>query len=243
MGHQSFLGRPGANRAIIACATATPTPPAANAVRGRFVVSGRSCTEFRLRDFMNSTRARLVMAVDPKDIETLGAKLDAWIALETALRDDLVGIVDLLDNASANQYLRRAFVRSLWGFIEGSLHGVLDFLRTARSLTGSDDADFPPDKGRTIDRVKAVLKIAARDLAHWEIDFGTTGWSAVRASLAVRDRLMHPKRCEEVRISDEEVDVVREATTWILATILEIQTRALHRAHRSQWEQPAATSS
>jgi len=64
------------------------------------------------------------MAVDPKDIETLGAKLDAWIALETALRDDLVGIVDLLDNASANQYLRRAFVRSLWGFIEGSLHGV-----------------------------------------------------------------------------------------------------------------------
>jgi hypothetical protein len=173
------------------------------------------------------------MTVDPKDVETLGAKLDAWIALETALRDDLEGILDLLDHGSDNQSLRRALVRSLWGFIEGSMHGVLDFLRTARTLSATDDADLPPDKGRTIDRVKGVFKVAARDLAHWEIDFGTTGWSAVRGSLTTRDHLMHPKRAEEVQISDAEVEVARDAATWFLAVIVEIQTRALQRAQRS----------
>jgi len=92
---------------------------------------------------------------------------------------------------------------------------------------------MPPDKGRTIDRVKAVLKIAARDLAHWEIDFGTAGWAAVRVSLTTRDHLMHPKRAEEVLISDAEVEVTRDAATWFLAVIIELQTRALQRARRS----------
>jgi hypothetical protein len=51
---------------------------------------------------------KFAMTVDPKDIAALGAKLDAWISLETALREDLVGIHDLLDGAPDNQSLRRA---------------------------------------------------------------------------------------------------------------------------------------
>ena len=106
------------------------------------------------------------MTVDPKDVATLGAKLDAWIALETALREDLMGVLDLLDHAPDNQSLRRALIRSLWGFVEGSIYGVSDYLRTAHSLA-NDGMEGPPDRAKTLERVKAVLKEAARDLAGW----------------------------------------------------------------------------
>ena len=172
------------------------------------------------------------MTVDPADVATLGAKLDAWVELETALRDDLTGIFDLLDRAPENQSLRRALIRSLWGFVEGSIHGVSDFLRTAHVLSSSDDTGSPSNRGKTIERVKLALKAAARDLADWEPDFGTTGWEALRASLRVRDRLMHPKSAKEVQISDAEVDEANDAAARFLEVIVEIQTRALQRAHR-----------
>jgi hypothetical protein len=172
------------------------------------------------------------MGVDPADVSTLGAKLDAWVELETWLRDDVLGMFDLLDGAPDNQSLRRALIRSLWGFVEGSVHGVSDFLRTARILSSSDEADGLLDRGRTIDRVKSGLKVAARDLADWEPDFGTTGWEALRANLKVRDRLMHPKSASDVRITDEEMDQAKDGASWFLETIVEIQNRALKRAHR-----------
>ena len=154
------------------------------------------------------------MTVDPKDVATLGAKLDAWIALETALREDLMGVLDLLDHAPDNQSLRRALIRSLWGFVEGSIYGVSDYLRTAHSLA-NDGMEGPPDRAKTLERVKAVLKEAARDLAGWKPHFGTPGWSAMRASLRTRDHLMHPKNAKEVQISDPEVDVARDAAGMV----------------------------
>ena len=178
------------------------------------------------------TRGNTSMGVDPADVATLGAKVDAWVELETALRDDVLGVFDLLDSAPDNQSLRRALIRSLWGFVEGSVYGISDFLRTARALSSSDDADGLPDRGKTIERVKSVLKTAGKDLAGWEPDFGTTGWEALRANLKVRDRLMHPKSGSDVRITDEEVDQAKDGAAWFLETIVEIQTRALQRSHQ-----------
>jgi hypothetical protein len=90
----------------------------------------------------------------------------------------------------------------------------------------------PPDRSRTLERVKGVLKIAARDLADWEPDFGTAGWSAMRESLRSRDHLMHPKSAEDVQMSDAEMEMARDAAAWFLEVIVEIQSRALQRAQR-----------
>jgi hypothetical protein len=76
-----------------------------------------------------------------------------------------------VDHAPNNQCLKRALIRSLWGFVEGSIYGVSDFVSTAQLLSSADDMERPPDRGKTLERVKAVLKIAARDLAHWEPNF------------------------------------------------------------------------
>jgi hypothetical protein len=174
------------------------------------------------------------VSVDPADVERLGAKVDAWVALETALREDVLGMLDLLDAKPDDQTVRRAFIRSLWGFVEGSVYGVSDFLRTAHTLSSSGGGEELSDRGRTIERVKTILKSAARDLAEWEPDFGTTGWEALRANLKVRDRLMHPKSASDVQTSDVEVDEARDAATWFLETIVQIQTRALGRAQRRE---------
>jgi hypothetical protein len=106
----------------------------------------------------------------------------------------------------------------------------------AQILSSADDMERPPDRSRTLDRVKAVVKIAARDLAHWEPDFGTTGWSAMRECLRTRDQLMHPKNANEVHISDQAIDVAKDAATWFLEVIIQIQTRALHRAAEARPE-------
>lgn len=156
--------------------------------------------------------------------------MDAWVALEGALRADLVGIFNLLDHAPHNQSLRRALIRSLWGFVEGSIYGVAEFLQTARMLSASNDGDGPQEKSKTIERVKSTLKVAALDLSGWEPHFGTPGWEALRKNLRVRDRLMHPKSATEVEVTDEEVDQAKDAARWFLETIVEIQTRALSRA-------------
>ena len=172
------------------------------------------------------------MAVDPADIERLGLKVDAWMGLEAALREDVLGVLDLLDAQPDNQAVRRALVRSLWGFVEGSVYGMRSFLRTAHILSSTGGEEELPDRERTIDRVKKVLKMAAKDMARWEADFGTEGWEALRANLKVRDRLMHPKSASDVQISDGEVDEARDAATWLLETIVQIQSRAAARGER-----------
>jgi hypothetical protein len=52
----------------------------------------------------------------------------------------------------------------------------------------------------------------------------------MRESLRIRDQLMHPKNADQVHISDQAIDVIKDAATWFLEVIVEIQTRALHRA-------------
>jgi hypothetical protein len=172
------------------------------------------------------------MTVDPADVEHLGARVDAWLALETALRDDVIRMLDLLDAMPDDQTVRRAFIQSLWGFIEGSVYGMSDFLRTARELSSSEGGEKLTAREKTTERVKTVLKCGGRDLADWQPDFGTAGWEALRANLKVRDRLMHPKSAGDVQIGDTEVDEARDAAAWFLETIVHIQTRALEGAHR-----------
>ena len=169
------------------------------------------------------------MTADPAAVEQLGLKVDEWLALETALREDVLGVLDLLDAQPDNQAVRRALVRSLWGFIEGSVYGMCDFLRTAHIISSTGGEKEFPDRERTIDRVKKVLKSAARDMARWEPNFGTAGWEALRGNLRVRDRLMHPKCASDVQVSDAEVDEARDAASWFMETIIQIQRRAAAR--------------
>jgi hypothetical protein len=169
------------------------------------------------------------MSVDSTEVVALGEKLEDWVALESAMRDDVIGILDLLDRWPQNQSLRRAFVRTLWGFIDGSVHGLGDFLRTASTLSARE---FGREEKRTINRIKSTLKDGGSLLANWKRDFGTSGWEALQKSLSVRNRLMHPKIASEVMVSDDQVATAKEGAAWFLTTIIEIQNRAAQRVRR-----------
>jgi len=46
------------------------------------------------------------------------------------------------------------------------------------------------------------------------VDFTGQGWQAYRAAHAIRNRIMHPRRLEDLFISDDEVIQIKLATRW-----------------------------
>jgi hypothetical protein len=167
-----------------------------------------------------------------QDLSQLAGELDAWMKLEHALRQDVTELFDLLDRDPDAQVVRRAVVRGAWGFKEGCLNGLSAFVSKAEELSNDIDDRRPPSNERTLERIKAILKWCGRRLAPgWQPDFSNSGWQTLRRSLRVRDRLMHPKTALDLQISDEEIEQTQAALAWFLATITDLQTRALAHSH------------
>lgn len=172
------------------------------------------------------------MVVYSRDQEAANQAMDTWMALEKGLRDDVIELYKLHDASFDNQVLRRAFVRGVWGFKEGCLHGLNQFVRTVEYLSGDPHPRRPERRMATLQRMKLTLKWATDRLTPgWQPDFSGAGWRAAGSSLRVRDRLMHPKNASQLTIDDAAMGDVRDAMAWFLSSITELQTRALVRAH------------
>jgi hypothetical protein len=164
-------------------------------------------------------------------LETSTASLDTWLDLQPVLQADIRDLMDRLYRERTSQTLRRAFVRGAWGYIEGSTHGVGEFVRTLEDLANAPHPHRPAEKIRTMDRLKFTLSWAADRLAPgWEPTFSDSGWKALREGLPVRDRLMHPKKADDLTVSDDEIDRLRDALMWFTATMRDLQQQSLDRA-------------
>jgi len=125
--------------------------------------------------------------------------------------------------------MRRAFVRSCWGYFEGSTFGLAHYVGTVEDLTSSKHDKRPDDGERTLDSLKLTLKWCTSDrlTPGWAPAFGVLGWKAVQKSFVVRNRLMHPKRAETFVVSDEDLTVTRDALLWFTKSMSDILERAL----------------
>jgi hypothetical protein len=53
------------------------------------------------------------------------------------------------------------------------------------------------------------------------LDFGHVGWANLKTSIAVRNRLVHPKTEEDLIVDDNEVNAAASAFNWVLAWNIE----------------------
>lgn len=127
------------------------------------------------------------------------------------------------------QNIRRNFVRSVFGSIEGMCYYLnyyaVAFDKRMRKCNGNPPiyteeqiALMLPRPGKYVsfeDNVKGTFKkysLLKND--GYKADFGTVGWTKVKDAAKKRDRLMHPKSKADIQVTDIELQNVRAALDW-----------------------------
>jgi hypothetical protein len=193
-----------------------------------------------------------ITGADMKGIRFTRSEGELADPLLRPLFDDLVQCEELLSR-SDTQFARRAFVRAAFAFNEGFLYWlkgrVLQWLLGKGWQTGTleiskigllgDDLFRPNGQGRIeaepnrlpfLNYCAFVLRTAAEceDVDPVRL-FSDNGWREMQRSLAVRHRITHPKSPEELSLTGEELDSVREAHRWLLNCLVDIINAASKR--------------
>lgn len=140
----------------------------------------------------------------------------------------------LATQSNDSQMYRRAYVRSVFAFIEGILYRMkrtaghlgwsLGNLTIAEMITIDERTFDIDDKGEIVDRpvfikflnnVKFSFKIYSKSIgSDFKLSLGGNGWQQLQKAVKVRDRLMHPKATTELDVTDEEVEAAKTAFEW-----------------------------
>lgn len=150
----------------------------------------------------------------------MDAAFDNYLELTAILREDLSA---LLDTESESQDWRRNYVRVCASLMEGHVSCL-------REICGvSFDCEAPKiNKEETkvllceksfgaSDRIKLTLR-AAHTLfeLHPSPNFGDSNWSNAKNFLEKRDSIMHPKKCADLEISEDQWPELHEGSIWII---------------------------
>lgn len=140
---------------------------------------------------------------------------------------------------------RRLLIRSVFSFIEAIMYRVKigAFLWDTGRLSPGEIAlikeeDYELDDSGTVKTRRARLTlfsnfrfafaIAAKAAdVDFHVDYGGDGWRALRHALPVRDRLMHPKRTADLRVTDDEVRNAMTAFVWVVEQMTHLATQIL----------------
>jgi hypothetical protein len=165
---------------------------------------------------------------DINDLEKLYTELQAEIDFFVA-KDK--GYIDPIALSSVE---RRLFVRSVFSFIEAAVFRIKTgalFWDTSKLLPYEialiNEEDYELDDTGTVKTRRARLRfsgnfrfafaVAAKAAGvTYQLDVGGDGWRALRDSVKVRDRLMHPKRSADLVVTDAEVREAMEAFRWVM---------------------------
>ena len=149
---------------------------------------------------------------------------------------------EMLRAARSNDEIqRRSVVRSGFATVEGFIafikQTILDDLQLnthvysegevalLRELTYQAD-----DRGNVKSSPKFIptdanllftMKAWCRGISDGRLDLGVPGWQNFKKSLALRHRLVHPKRAEDLTISDDEFIAFVKAMSWFMSSIHE----------------------
>ena len=185
-------------------------------------------------------------------------EIKAALAMIKVLKDDCVAHRNAFIN-NDNQLHRRAFVRSVFAYIEGVLHQQKQFtyklgdgtgklsdeemlrLKDSRRKTNQQGEDvLVPHFMRFKDNFKFTFSAFSKSCnSTFELDLNENSWNVLQASLKVRDRLMHPKSPEDLLITELEIQEASETFLWFSIVIYESVSTAL----QSVYEQYTGTAS
>ena len=134
------------------------------------------------------------------------------------------------------QFARRAYIRSVFASIEGIIWIFKQtFLKIALEKSAkkftvaeysllSDKTYDLTDKGepreqqkflRLPENVKFTIRIFNRIFSSsLDIEVGDKDWADFKAAIEIRNRLAHPKKANDIDVSDKEIQVVKAACGW-----------------------------
>lgn len=173
--------------------------------------------------------------IDRQVQEHMDAKVEAFRALVDPLTHDVLQAATLLKR-SDSQFARRTYCRTVFSLMEGVLFALrywelqtiefsagtmLRFARTDAERTLLREIEYNlEDNGTLKERPRfqqflPYLRFTLNTCRAWKVvDYSGSGWHAMRRAQEVRNRITHPKRPEELDISDEDLEQTRLAARW-----------------------------
>lgn len=136
-----------------------------------------------------------------------------------------------------NQFTRRAYIRSIFAMIEGSIwvlkqtviHAPVSDGGIKRLLPGEyallSDMTYELKSNGQIKEQTKYLKLPANcrftfDVlakyfrSEFNLGVGTVAWDNFLAAQEIRNRITHPKTVSEFEVSDNEIATCKEACSW-----------------------------
>ncbi|WP_052321233.1 hypothetical protein [Pseudomonas fluorescens] len=148
--------------------------------------------------------------------------LENLLSMNSILREDLDALLDVFKDDHSNQVLRRNLVRASWAYVEAityALKHMTSIIVDAGAYElETKQAEFLEDERTdTLKNVKETIKLVAKVFKVPERDLGGgTDWCNVKPTLKIRDRLVHPKSAEELRIEDSEWEAHKNCFVWLV---------------------------
>lgn len=153
---------------------------------------------------------------------------------------DVVAVHERLKEADSQRH-RRELIRTIFSAIEG-LHwklkrDVLWHADVVAKLSPHENAALMEETYSVDDRgvvraqprflnlvaaIRLVVSIVQRYRPTYTVDFEHIGWANLKAAIAVRNRLVHPKSLSELTVADSEVTQAMSGFAWLLALVIEI---------------------
>lgn len=128
---------------------------------------------------------------------------------------------------------RRNLIRTLVSATEGlswayrvhilSVAKHLDAATPLMEMALMEATYFVSEKGELVEQaryismtamIRLTTKIAQTFCDTVEVDFGSSGWADLKSTIAVRNRITHPKGVDDLRISDAELHKAQEGFFW-----------------------------
>ena len=147
---------------------------------------------------------------------------------------DVEACEESLNDANDKQHLRRSYVRALFTMIEGTVHSIkeLEFAELNSrekshipTLVALKESVFEVDRrGKIQEGVKFVqiannLRFAANIFdktfdKQLDLGIGATKWENFKTSIKIRNRITHPKKVDDITISDDELLIIKQVNEW-----------------------------
>ena len=168
-------------------------------------------------------------------VDQLGANLQESLEMTEVLGHDCKEFYDAIQNGGS-QSQRRAYVRSVFAFVEGVTYRMKETARqygtglsklSAEELFALNDLSIEvnadgeitskPSYPKFLNNFKFVFRMYSKVFGStYNLDCGNSGWENLKKANKVRDRLVHPKNVADLDVLNAEIAASKKAFDWFL---------------------------
>lgn len=154
---------------------------------------------------------------------------------------DQVTVVERLE-CDDTQSNRRELIRTTFSAIEGLIWNLKQTIVTSKSTLHKmtiheqaallEESYILDERGRVrvqprflplAASLRLIVGIVKRYRPAYELDLTHIGWQKLLKAIDARNRIVHPKRLEDLTVSDEDVADCIAGFSWFLAYVIEIR--------------------